>query len=491
MTDKESPIADPEWFHNHKSLRCKLQNKVSKLTNGLVKNSFYCSSLDFHKSRDSDVRRESQIEENQKAYFWSVTSVEYYTPEFIKNLEHGLANLKPSRSHWSGETLDTSAKKYRGSVGSSFELYLSKPTADSFTSLGHLSHLPEFCLRARGSVINITPSLTALIITFFVCDEQREHLNEEVHQTYPVRLEELENGAIRTNDSRAQQRNIVNAFRQRLSSEIDDWFSTECPGVYSMPNRDRPVCFTVSTGSVVPYFSEEIRKSILDPLDLTYSSFIFRSQKTHANIKQDGIFFAPSVFRDRGNHSHICGSDASFKRLNSRYRGSDALAPYRYLDEISRRTLGMWWCRDLIRTFRREAVGVRDRMRQTMDTMFPISSLASLQKEMAMLSEGATIANDLKTNLSRSSHFFEFDAFLFNFRDDSNQESIKKIFKKSVDDECELTVRELSELHNHIISQSNIASSRQSLKLQYFVIVLSIIAVFVSLISLIFVTQNA
>tara|TARA_R110000772_G_scaffold78757_5_gene168873 strand:- start:12 stop:1487 length:1476 start_codon:yes stop_codon:yes gene_type:complete len=490
MVNKDENSQKPTWMQTPTNLRDKLQLNVSRLTNGFIKSPFFIRSLQYHRSKDSDVRRESEIEEDQKAYFWSVTSIEYYTPEFINNLERGLANLKAAQGHWSTNPLGSYAKEYRGSVGSSFELHLSIPTADSFTNIGHLSELPKFCSSAQGSVINITPSLTALIITFFVSDEQREQLNAKVHQTYPVKLEELEKGAIQANDSRAQQRKIVETFKQQLASQIDGWFSSECPGVYAIANRERPVCFTVSTGSIVPYFSEKPRSSILDRLDMTDSAFVFRPIKTSVKVKQDAIFFSPSVFHDRGNYSYICGSDTSFDRLDSKHWGSDSVAPFRYLDEITQKTLGMWWCKDLLRMFRREAVGVRDRMHQTMDTLFPMSSLSSLQKEMARLSEGATIANDLKTYLNRSSHFFEFDAFLFNSRDDTDQKSIKMIFKESVDEECELTVRELSELHSHIISQSNIASSRQSLKLQYLVIILSIVAVIASLVSLLFAAQR-
>lgn len=469
------------WFHNRKSARYRIQLKLSKLTGGRIRSPFYVAWLKLRRDKDDQARRDSQLEANQRADYWYATSVEFYSASSIGRLERGLGSLKEARGRANEERIDDTIRNFRDSVGSSMEVYLEKPDSDSFTTLGHLAKLPQMASSARATIMNLTPSLTAMVVTFRIKSDERELLNDDLHRTYPVFLETLKKGGIRTHDSKSQHRNIVRDFQLRLNAEISEWFFNLCPGYFTASSQDRPICFNLSTGSAKPFRHEARAYSILDPLDLNYAPYVFRSQKIPANIRSDGIYFAPNVFRRNGNFSFIAGSKAAFQRLRSEGWGTDCEGPSRYIDDLFRRSLGVWWTLDLLKAFRSDAALVRDHTKAALGANFIRPSLRNLQLESLRLADNAAIARELSEYSERSLRFsFEADAYLVDARGGRDQKSMKDIYIEAVKEEAELVCAELRDLNETLFSQSNLISAAYSIRVQNIVLFVAVASLIIA-----------
>ncbi|MXP10012.1 hypothetical protein [Pseudoblastomonas halimionae] len=473
------------WYHQRGSLRYKLQSWFSRLSRGWIKSPFYVAWLALHESKDEEVQASSRLPIAQKANYWLVTAVEYYTPAQIKNLEAGLARLKEARGHALEDSLSEQIRRFRESPGSSLELYLHDENDDSFTSIGHLVQLPEFCSHAHGTILNLTPSLSALTISFFIKKCVRERINEALHKTYPVYLEQTKKGGIRTFDTKAQHSKIVTDFECRLSKGIDTWYAKNAPGFYTSAQRARPLNIVASVENAHPFRKNGECYDILHPMDLQYAPLLYRPIKANNKLTYDCMYFAPRRSISKNNFSYITGTQAAFNRLKSDIFGRDELSPAYYIDMVSRRSMGVWWLSHLLQTLRREAVKARDHAHGQLNPWRSWTQLHKLQDQILILADGLTVSREINEYREYSiRHMLEFEAYTFNRFGEKEATRLSENLDSTIQRESAMVRDHLKDLNSFLYSQTGILSAIHALRLQVVVIIVSLLSISIAVFSL-------
>lgn len=229
-----------------------------------------------------------------------ITVVELYTPSQIGGLLTGITRLGWERGQTrSDDLLQWTSKVRQGSIAGSINLGLVGATDNKhYLTQERTANLPMGVHAAFPTLMTLTPSITAMVMSFFLDDESAEKLNNFLHCSYTTRVETdpsfrwrkiisyiLFGGGIRFSRTihrpMNQQRNAVAMCISAQEFLCTKWVKENFPGAFSSGIRGNSLPSAVLFVTEKTEFTDEKNRhhSAFDGIGFNHFFDAWKSEK--------------------------------------------------------------------------------------------------------------------------------------------------------------------------------------------------------------------
>ncbi|MCE5249084.1 hypothetical protein LLG96_02570 [bacterium] len=251
---------------------------------------------------DSDERyNESTIPPvNEQIKIRCIWVIELYPPSHIDNLLACIEKLNWNIPHKALPNVNVTKwikDNRQSSFGSGFNLKYIK--REKTSSIDRIAPMPDGFDGAFGTILQLIPSTTILMMQFLVNSEKEQILEKPLNKKYATYVE-YNNGIYSYINPLQQKRIEVENIRKGLYDKCYEWFITHAPGVFSSGMYDGifPTCEFTTLDVGIPFINTD--SEYLRMLDFNDAAFIWKMKiiqeyclKYHritSMIIQDSIF---------------------------------------------------------------------------------------------------------------------------------------------------------------------------------------------------------
>lgn len=203
----------------------------------------YRSERDYLRERDAQQNLATRVPSDERLRQIAVWGVEIYGPAEIDKLQLGMKRLG-----WNDERLFSfnrnpgswiDEQRTYGTEGSFNLGLIDRPGKSRFIMKARPAPLPEAVDYAHGWIFQLSPSITAVIICFVLREPAGNTYQREINLDRKTVHEHLE-GGYRSYDVEHAKRRAVDAARASARTIATNWFGTHLPGLFSLaPDGNR------------------------------------------------------------------------------------------------------------------------------------------------------------------------------------------------------------------------------------------------------------
>lgn len=207
---------------------------------------------------DAEENAATQPPSEESINIWCLWVVEFYGPSQVQNLIEGLERLGLSTPKYEDRqsVIDfLQRSRQRGYTGSWIRLgVIHRPDYKGWTE-GVRIELPRGVDRAIGTMLQILPSVTAVVMQFLFDDETVGCLHEILQETHATTTRPLPSGGYQIITATFQKRDELAAARTSLRRRCEFWFESQLPGVFSASSLQTrfPACEFVTVKKAIPF----------------------------------------------------------------------------------------------------------------------------------------------------------------------------------------------------------------------------------------------
>ena len=197
----------------------------------------YRLERDYLRDRDAKHNQASRVPPDERLRQIALWGVEIYGPAEIDKLYLGLKRLgwnderlfglNPNPRSWIDE------QRTYGTEGSFNLGLIDRPGKSRFLLKARPAPLPDAVNYAHGWIFQLSPSITAFVICFFLKEPASNAYQLEINLDRKTVHEPLD-GGYRSYDVEHAKRRAVDAARASSRTLVTDWFTAHLPGLFSL-----------------------------------------------------------------------------------------------------------------------------------------------------------------------------------------------------------------------------------------------------------------
>jgi len=449
-----------------------MASRLSRWTRGRVKSPAYHSSLQFHREHDAKHLEKYRISPDEHVQTWCLWTLEFFTPDNIAMLRCALERLKPAGLEYDESGPADWLKQERGRQGSSMELYL-VPKGGLAWGPGHYCALPSFAKAARGTIANITPSLTTLTMSFRLKETERDWLDDELHRDHPSRIFQRPNGVVSISNVWSQQRAITKERRQKWKHEATEWHRKHFPGLLSANGEAVSCCLLDVIDGAEPFFSET--SNLLGALDLARSTAIYEYRTKDGQVLAT---MSRSTNTDGADDLHLVSMTSNqLQSYEAADYGSDNSGRISRFDSMFRRGFTSIALHRVLDFYNRKVVLARDNAAAIVGSRSATKALARVRTDTAQCIDAAVIARELRH--AAKTGWIPSDLLPFSYKPffpiEKARPLAKSIHERIARQSSEL-LADVEALNESLSVQADLLSAHANLKLQPWIIGLAVVS---------------
>lgn len=203
-------------------------------------------ALTYAQLRDTEENEKSRPPADAEVVLQCAWAVEFYTPSDIPALRIAIQKLGWNRGEFRSDTdVFESVEQSRGHFGSGgwHNLgYIERLGSSRSYLSSRVGPLPACADVASARLCHVTPSITALVVCFYLKDEVAAKPLEILRTDRVSKFRALPRGhTVLTPEF--QKREAISEFRREMRTEIAAWFQDCLPGLFSRGDGRRlPIC---------------------------------------------------------------------------------------------------------------------------------------------------------------------------------------------------------------------------------------------------------